>query len=277
MKRIFTLIFLVSTLITSCKKGKENPKTEEPKTTLPVITATITGAAYNVVQVKGTIVSNGGTPVTEQGLCYSTSANPTVSNTKIQGAEGISININNLPMGVAHYIRYYAINKNGIAYSAELTHTPVYRLAEEYGGGYIAKLDEKNLHGLIVSAEDLGVAKFDNVTSYYYSSSAFSASDGKTNTDKILATYGYNGNAASKCRAYRGGGYSDWYLPAINQLREMYGNKAYFKNGMFSNYYYWSSTEDSYIADAWCMGFHNGTYTTYVKDLQYMARAVRDF
>lgn len=276
MKRVFTL-FISLSIIIGCKKGGEIPKVEEPRSTLASITAKIIGASYKVVQVQGEITHDGGTPVTEYGVCYSTSSNPTILDNKIKGVLGNFITIENLPLGVKHYIRCYATNKNGTVYSPEISHTLVFTLGEEYGGGYVVKLDEKNLHGLIVSPIDLGSAKFDNVPNYYYSSSAFSISDGKTNTDKIMATYGSNGNAASKCRSYRGGGYSDWYLPAINQLREIYGNRLYFKSSMFANYYYWSSTEASYIGDAWCMGFHNGTYTTDFKDHPYMVRAVRDF
>src|SRR6185437_12105901 len=53
-----------------------------------VTTAAITNNQALAAQSGGTIVNNGGTTVTASGVCWATSSNPTISNTKITGSVG---------------------------------------------------------------------------------------------------------------------------------------------------------------------------------------------
>lgn len=274
MKRLVVLV-LLAVVLASCKKGA--PEESEPETSLPVITGKIIGGWYDGVQIQATLVSDGGSPLTEHGVCWGTAPNPTMSANKIPTQSILEfVEIKHLPLNVKHYFRCYAVNKKGVAYGNEIEFTAQLSAGMEYAGGKVVYIEDSGIHGLVVSSENLGSAKFDNVPDNFYSSKAFSVSDGKGNTDKIIATYGYNGNAAAKCRMYRGGGYSDWYLPAMEQLHRIYNSASNDKT--FANYYYWSSTEDSsYIGNAWCIGFHNEVYGTSLKSFSYMVRAVRDF
>ncbi len=68
---------------------------------------------------------------------------------------------------------------------------------------------------------------------------------GPSNTTKIVSiigspSYSY---AAKICVDYRGGGYSDWYLPSKDELYLMFRNLYKFNSGNFINGYYWSSSE----------------------------------
>lgn len=64
-----------------------------------------------------------------------------------------------------------------------------------------------------------------------------------------------NNNAATICDTLNAFGYSDWYLPAINELEALYQNKEAI--GFFGNSIYWSSTEkDKY--NAYYLNFDNG-------------------
>ncbi|MEL1252375.1 T9SS type A sorting domain-containing protein [Flavobacterium sp. DGU38] len=62
----------------------------------------------------GNITSDGGTAITERGIVYSTSSNPTVANTKIVahtgGTGSFSVNIPGLTPATLYYVRAYAIN-----------------------------------------------------------------------------------------------------------------------------------------------------------------------
>ena len=49
--------------------------------------------------------------------------------------------------------------------------------------------------------------------------------------------------AAKICADYERGGYDDWFLPSINELKLMYENLKKRKQGSFSDYSYWSSSE----------------------------------
>lgn len=78
--------------------------------------------AETAATATATITSDGGATVTEKGVCYHTdkATPPTIDHTKvISTAQGnkISSRLSNLSKGTLYYIRAYAINKNGVAYS----------------------------------------------------------------------------------------------------------------------------------------------------------------
>jgi len=93
-----------------------------------------------------------------------------------------------------------------------------------------------------------------------------------------------NSVAANICAAYRGGGYSDWFLPSKDELNQMYLNKATINataiaNGGsgFANSSYWSSTEYDF-SNAWRQYFYNGSQGYYDKrQYSFYVRAVRAF
>ncbi|MBQ3676081.1 MAG: hypothetical protein II926_01755, partial [Bacteroidales bacterium] len=93
--------------------------------TLPTIT---TNATTNVTDVSvdcgGTIVSDGNTTITEKGLCWSNSTNPTIENEKlILNSENFSGTITGLTDGIIYYVRAYATNAVGTVYGEERTFT----------------------------------------------------------------------------------------------------------------------------------------------------------
>lgn len=72
----------------------------------------------------GNVTADGGCSVTERGVCYSTSSNPTTSNSKIVAAGttgSYSCSLTNLSAGTTYYVRSYAINSNGTSYGTQIT------------------------------------------------------------------------------------------------------------------------------------------------------------
>ena len=72
----------------------------------------------------GNVTADGGTSVTERGICYSTSQNPTTSNTKItkgSGTGSFTCNMTGLTVGTTYYVRAYAKNGKGTAYGDEVS------------------------------------------------------------------------------------------------------------------------------------------------------------
>ncbi len=111
---------------------------------------------------------------------------------------------------------------------------------------------------------------------------ATSLGSGEANTAAILAVYSrerYRYTAAAMCVGYRGGGYSDWYLPSRDELNKMYLNKKAvggFADDPVSGAGYWSSSEDDDIS-AWSQGFITGYQGYALKSWDRRVRAVRAF
>jgi uncharacterized protein (TIGR02145 family) len=89
-----------------------------------LITTDGSGITQTTVTTGGTVSNDGGATVTERGIVYSTSTNPTTSNTKVTSGSGtgsFSINITALTPNTTYYIRSYAINSAGTGYGNNIT------------------------------------------------------------------------------------------------------------------------------------------------------------
>ena len=91
--------------------------------TIPIVTtSSATNISYTSATVGGTVTDDGGATVTERGVVYSTTPNPTTSNSKVSSGSGkgaFSCNLNDLQEGTTYYVRAYAINQKGMAYGEQ--------------------------------------------------------------------------------------------------------------------------------------------------------------
>ncbi len=99
---------------------------EKSFTTLPVqptvTTNTVTSVAYNSAVCGGNVANEGGAPVTTRGVCWSTSQNPTTSNSKTtDGAGGGTFvsSLTGLSPSTNYFARAYAINSAGTSYGGQ--------------------------------------------------------------------------------------------------------------------------------------------------------------
>ena len=91
-----------------------------------VITTSASNITYTSASVGGNVTSEGGATVTERGVVYSTSSNPTTSNTKKVSGSGTgiySVELSDLSEGITYYVRAYAINSKGTAYGEQVSFT----------------------------------------------------------------------------------------------------------------------------------------------------------
>ena len=119
-------------------------------------------------------------------------------------------------------------------------------------GGLVFYIDQTGEHGLVAAMEDLeGIYQWGCYPHEVNGADGTSIGSGYQNTMDIVtqgcATQDGSIIAAQAALDAEINGYSDWYLPSINELREMYntiGNGGSEGNiGGFRNEYYWSSSE----------------------------------
>ena len=94
---------------------------------LPELTTiAVTGVTSSGAVSGGNITKDGGAEVTLRGICWATSANPTISDTKTSNGSGtgsFTANITGLTPGSAYHVRAYATNSVGTAYGNDVPFT----------------------------------------------------------------------------------------------------------------------------------------------------------
>lgn len=93
----------------------------------PVLTTTAASVITETTATSGgNITSQGGAPVTQRGICWSTAPNPTTSGSKTDNGSGTGSftgNLTALTPGTLYYVRAFATNAGGTAYGNTQTFT----------------------------------------------------------------------------------------------------------------------------------------------------------
>lgn len=118
--RTISVMALATTLLfQSCKK-------DEVIIPPQVTTINASNITFNSATMGGTIKSNGGAEIKEKGICYATTAAPTVqSDTTNQGAgsQNFTSQITDLLPNTKYFARAYATNSAGTGYGEEFSFT----------------------------------------------------------------------------------------------------------------------------------------------------------
>lgn len=118
---IYTVLLagLLLPLMFSCKK--------EDIKVIPIITiSAVSEITATTITSILSISTDGGTPITTRGICWSTNQDPTISDNKTTNGAGMSSftsTITGLIPGTIYNIRAYATNSVGISYSSQTTLT----------------------------------------------------------------------------------------------------------------------------------------------------------
>jgi len=166
-----------------------------------------------------------------------------------------------------------------------LPHQPIFSncgltfaIGQSYQGGKIAYIDSTGQHGLIVATANEYLQWY-NGDYIVTGATGVAIGTGLTNTNTIIAAQGSGSYAAQLCTDYSVLGvggvlYDDWYLRSIDELFQLWLNKAAI--GGFTNNYYWSSTEYD-NGDALIFSFEYGYQNSNQKNSYWYVRAVRAF
>jgi hypothetical protein len=124
---------------------------------------------------------------------------------------------------------------------------PMYQVGDFNEGGLVFYVDETGEHGLVAALVDLGGFAWGCYGMSIPDADGIALGTGLGNTIAIVADCSETNTAAYKCLNATIEGYSDWYLPSVYELSEMWGNigpgSTTLNQGNFSPGVYWSSSE----------------------------------
>lgn len=164
-----------------------------------------------------------------------------------------------------HSINVVAKLQEGVFLTAEKRFDFQVVLGDEYQGGVVIKLSEDKMHGTIAAKTDLegGIEGKYKYGCYGRNYGSYSKIDGVENTKKFEGKTDSN-FAAIACLNYQGGGYDDWYLPALEEFDDLKKLEDTLIQSRLNNLY-WTSTLREDEAHAEIVGFGRVAYT--IKDL----------
>jgi uncharacterized protein (TIGR02145 family) len=93
-------------------------------TSVNITTSAVSEITSNAATTGGNISNDGGNPVSQRGVCWSTSPNPTTTDNVTNNGNGLgsfTSNLSGLTANTTYYIRSYAVNSAGIFYGNELS------------------------------------------------------------------------------------------------------------------------------------------------------------
>ena len=309
MKKIFTLIALAITLVATAQapQGFNYQATVRnssgnlivnqnvlfkfnimlnSQTSLPVYSETHQAPTDDLGQVN--LVIGTGTPTTGTfaGINWA-------NGSYFLGIE-LNTGANFVAMGTTQLLSVpYALHANTATTTTGSTVGFTHYIGELFGGGIVVSVwkDAQGVErGLIASLTDLSSGIPWTTPAFQETligPAAQSPRDGLANTNAIVAQAGAGTTyAAGLCKAYNAGGFNDWYLPSLLELRKCYnasiivnevlGDLNGFVFSPNSGISYWSSTESN-ISYVDVINFYEEFTNGNKSELSNLVRAVRRF
>lgn len=218
----------------------------------------------------------------ERGVCYSTTQNPTVNNSTVaaptDGAGDFTIAVD----GSGLYTPFYYVNSNTTYYLrsyVKMNNTTYYgnqvsfRTAGYVGGsgGYVFFDKGETTNGwryLESAPSELTTSSYssfkwgNSTCGYSFLNGIGNAiGDGQGNTTLIKSYCNYTNVAATMCRATSLNGQTDWFLPSVDEAKELY--KLKFTNLVNMSYNFITSSQSS---NSLCFAINVSNGNSYTTD-----------
>lgn len=131
-------------LITTPNAGGVELAVKAIKPVLPtVVTDEVTIVTQNSAKCSGEVTADGGMAVTQRGVCYSKTQNPTINDLHVSGGTGTGsfiCSMTGLDENTTYYVRAYATNSVGTAYGIQ-------KSFKTNGGPTVATVSVTNISG----------------------------------------------------------------------------------------------------------------------------------
>ena len=183
-----------------------------PLIVLPSVTTfEVTNVTTNSALASGQVTDEGSSSVTERGVCWSTSHDPTTSDSHANSGGGIgafTINITGLAENTTYFVRAYATSREGTAYGDEVSFTTFEGPQEDW-------VDLGLPSGLLWATYNVGASFVEDYGDY------FAWAETQPKDDYTWSNYSYccHGNSLSLTKYCNHVGYGcDGYLDTLTIL-----------------------------------------------------------
>ncbi len=292
-------ILFLAVFFNSCKKKDFNLNLITLKSTqVKQPELTLTNNIYTTV--RSTVVDHNSYMETyTTGFCWALHTKPTLSDfnwsQNFINTGPFEFQINDLLGEKEYFIRPFISYKNDTIYGTEISVTTpkMYekKVGDNYQGGKIAYIFQPNdplykageFHGIIVPPTDQSnkIQWSGGSISYNKLQTSTEIGSGNQNTLNIMTHFGTYPSqqkyAAKICNDLVLNGYSDWFLPSLNELKQIM--KYSHEIGGFTSYfndYYWSSSGLTNFSSAYFVTLA-GFSSTEDDSNEYNVRAARLF
>lgn len=174
MRKLFYLLFLLcaALLMVACS-GSDSDNGGGSSSSLSVSTPVVSSITSSSAVVSATATGSG---ITSRGVCYGTSANPTINNSKVTGTSAnMTLTLASLQPSTTYHVRAFAQTNSEIVYSSDVTFTTTEKstsdldkwVAPTYADDYRDFADWANrARWNLANVHDPSVVKADD--GYYY-------------------------------------------------------------------------------------------------------------
>lgn len=156
MKKLSLFLVTLTIAMVSCEPNIVTPNNECPT----VVTKSVTEITKSTAKVISQVVADGGTAVTERGVCWNTDGAPTILDYRAKDAEvglgTFASNLSDLEANTTYYVRAYATNAVGTSYGEEKSFTTKEKETTD---------DPEKPNGVLSCAEALAICKATGTTS----------------------------------------------------------------------------------------------------------------
>jgi hypothetical protein len=175
---------------------------------IPTLTTTaITSITQTTASSGGNITSDGGAGVTAHGVCWNTSAGPTIANSKTSDGSGsgsFTSSLTGLTANKTYYVQAYATNSVGTAYGNELSFTTLCSAPSAITNAATSiTTTTATLNGMVNANNFSTTVTFDYGTTTSYGSSATASQSPVTGSSNISVNVGVTSLSAGTLYHYR--------------------------------------------------------------------------
>ncbi len=235
------------------------------KKDLPTVTTgSVTNITTTTATASGEVTDEGSSSVTERGICWSTSQNPTTSDSHSSSGSGtgtFSVNLSSLSPNTTYYVRAYAKNSTGTAYGDNVSFTTESESPPTVKTGSVTSITGNSAKA---SGEvtDEGSASVTERGICWSTSQNPTTSDSHASSGTGTGTYTVDltdleSNTTYYVRAY-----------ATNSVGTSYGDNVSFKTlcGLVTSFPFTEDFEDGSLPDCWTNEHVTGTQDWDYKD-----------